>query len=102
MVNEKRREEEQALSVEYKAREVPKNVKQNKFEKLMREQEQRRADAKRFYGKDQGIWGTFCFLRERYQGSEREVRAGWAASKRSRACAIQSWQNSMENFGSSV
>ena len=48
MVNEKRREEERALSVEYKAREVPKNVKQNKFEKLMREQEQRRADAKRF------------------------------------------------------
>jgi hypothetical protein len=37
MVNEKRREEERALSVEYKAREVPKNVKQNKFEKLMRE-----------------------------------------------------------------
>ena len=48
MVNEKRREEERALNFEYRAREVPKIVKQNKFEKLMKEQEQKRQDAKRF------------------------------------------------------
>lgn len=39
MVNEKIREEERALSIEYRAREVPKSVKQNKFEKLMRDQD---------------------------------------------------------------
>lgn len=48
MVNEKAKEEERALSFEYKAREIPKSVKTKKFDKLMKDQEKRRADAKRF------------------------------------------------------
>jgi len=48
MVNEKANEVERALSVEYKAREVPKSVKTRKYEKLLKDQEKKRADAKRF------------------------------------------------------
>jgi len=48
MVNEKQKEVERALSFEYKAREIPKSVKTQKYKKLMKEQEKRRADAKRF------------------------------------------------------
>ena len=48
MVNEKEKEVERALSFEYKAREIPKSVKTKKYTKLMKEQEKRRTDAKRF------------------------------------------------------
>lgn len=37
MVNEKANEVDRALSVEYKAREVPKSVKTKKYEKLLKE-----------------------------------------------------------------
>ena len=37
MVNEKEKEVERALSFEYKAREIPKNVKTKKYTKLMKE-----------------------------------------------------------------
>jgi len=47
MVMEKAREEERALSVEYKAREIPSHVKKNKYEQLMKMREARRDDAKR-------------------------------------------------------
>lgn len=47
MIKEKKREEEKALAFEYRAREVPKNVKENKFEKLMKSQEDKRQEAKR-------------------------------------------------------
>jgi hypothetical protein len=47
MVKEKQREEQRALSFEYRAREVPKHVKEHKYTKLMRSQEERRQEAKR-------------------------------------------------------
>ena len=48
MVNEKEKEIQRAMSFEYKAREIPKSVKTKKFEKIMKDQEKRRDDAKRF------------------------------------------------------
>lgn len=48
MIQEKKREEERALSFEYRAREVPKTVKdKNKYKKLMDGIEKRKQDAKR-------------------------------------------------------
>ena len=47
MVAEKRKQEEKALSFVYKAREVPKHVKQEKFAKLTMAQEERREEARR-------------------------------------------------------
>jgi len=47
MVYEKMKEEERAINHEYRAREVPKNVKEKKYEKLMQAMEERRAEAKR-------------------------------------------------------
>lgn len=48
MIKEKKDEEERALSFEYRAREIPKSVKGNKYEKLMASAEKRKDDAKRF------------------------------------------------------
>jgi len=48
MVKEKLIEEERALSVEYRAREVPSSVKQNRYKKLCESNEKKREDAKRF------------------------------------------------------
>ena len=49
MVQEKVKEEERALSVEYRARDIPASVKQrNKYQKLVESNEKRREDAKRF------------------------------------------------------
>ena len=42
MVYEKLKEEDKALNYEYRAREVPKNVKEKKYEKLMKAMEDRR------------------------------------------------------------
>ena len=47
MMAEKARAEERELGVKYKAKPIPAHVKSNKFEKLMREQEDRREEAKR-------------------------------------------------------
>ena len=47
MVYEKIKEEERALGYEYRAREVPKNVKEQKYGKLTKAHDERRAEAKR-------------------------------------------------------
>jgi|688.fasta_scaffold348822_2 hypothetical protein len=47
MIREKKLEEEKALKFKYKAKEIPKAVKSNKYEKLMKEMEQRRMEAKK-------------------------------------------------------
>jgi hypothetical protein len=47
MVKDKQKEEERALSFKYKAREVPKAVRDRKFDKLVRQSEERRSEAKR-------------------------------------------------------
>ena len=47
MIKEKDLEEKKALDFKYKAKEVPKAVKSNKYEKLMKEMEQRRIEAKK-------------------------------------------------------
>jgi len=48
MVLEKRAEEERALSVEYRARPIPKSVKQQKYKSIMESAEKKKQDAKRF------------------------------------------------------
>jgi hypothetical protein len=47
MIQERKKEEERALSFEYKAREIPEHVKKNKYEQLMQMREVRRQDGKR-------------------------------------------------------
>ena len=47
MIKDKNKEEEKALSFEYKARDIPSHVKQNKYEQLMKLREQKRQDGKR-------------------------------------------------------
>ena len=44
---QKKKEEEKQLATRIKAREVPNTVKKNKYEMMLREQEERREDAKR-------------------------------------------------------
>jgi GTPase len=48
MVMDKLKEEERALSVEYKAREIPSHVKSNKFEQMEDERKKRMDDNKKF------------------------------------------------------
>jgi exonuclease I len=48
MVADKRKEEERALSVEYRAREVPANVKTNKYERMESARRKRMEDNKKF------------------------------------------------------
>lgn len=47
MIQEKKKEEERALSFEYKAREIPAHVKKQKYLELMEMREKKRQDAKR-------------------------------------------------------
>lgn len=47
MIKDKQKEEERALSFKYKAREIPKTVMGNKYEKMARAESERRAEAKR-------------------------------------------------------
>lgn len=47
MMAQKKKEEEKQLATRIKAREVPNVVKKNKFELMLKEQEERREDAKR-------------------------------------------------------
>jgi len=47
MILEKKKEEERALSFEYKAREIPDHVRRNKYEQLIKLRELKRQDAKR-------------------------------------------------------
>ena len=47
MIKEKQKEEDKALSFKYKARDIPKHVKDRKFERLMRQSEERRKEVKR-------------------------------------------------------
>ena len=69
MIKEKKDEEERALSFEYRAREIPKSVKGNKFEKLMASAEKRKNDAKRFaMAKIKSLEKPFTFY-------ERDVKA---------------------------
>lgn len=69
MVQEKIKEEDKALRVEYRAREVPKNVKERKFDKLMKATEDRRAEAKRLaMAKIKAIEAPFKFY-------ERDLKA---------------------------
>ena len=69
MVYEKIKEEDKAMRFEYRAREVPKNVKEKKFDKLMKATEERRAEAKRLaMAKIKAIEAPFKFY-------ERDVKA---------------------------
>ena len=69
MVQEKIKEEDKALRFEYRAREVPKNVKEKKFDKLMKATEERRAEAKRLaMAKIKAIEAPFKFY-------ERDLKA---------------------------
>jgi|TARA_B110001450_G_scaffold233231_1_gene236376 hypothetical protein len=47
MVADKRRQEEKAMAFKYKAREVPRHVKEEKFAQLTQAQEERRHEAAR-------------------------------------------------------
>ena len=48
MIKEKAKEEERALSVEYKAREIPKAVKGNKFQQMEEMKRKRSEDNRKF------------------------------------------------------
>lgn len=69
MVYDKLKEEDKALRFEYRAREVPKNVKEKKYDKLCKAMEDRRAEAKRLaMAKIKAIEAPFKFY-------ERDLKA---------------------------
>lgn len=69
MVHERLKEEDKALAFEYKAKEVPKSVKEKKYDKLMKGQQDRRQEAKRLaMAKIKAIEAPFKFY-------ERDLKA---------------------------
>ena len=76
MVEEKIKEEDKAMRFEYRAREVPKNVKEKKFDKLMKGMEERRAEAKRLaMAKIKAIEAPFKFYERDLKAQKDRVEA---------------------------
>lgn len=63
MIQEKNKEIEKALTFQYKARQIPNHVQQNKFEQLLEKQEKRKQDIKKLaYAKIKATEKPFSFF----------------------------------------